>query len=240
MTNLDANLVTAFGLGLAGSSHCIGMCGGISTALGLNNTGHKLTRLLSYNTGRIASYCLLAALFGFLAGTLQSIFSPLTLLLRLVAALFLIAMGLYISGWWTGLSKLEHYGQTLWRPVSIIISGHSSGQRSALLMGLGWGLLPCGLIYSSLIWASTTAANPLSSALLMFSFGLGTLPAMLLLGTVGSSLQRFLRLASVKSFLGISIILMGCWSGGIAIYHNQAHQSDNNNSDAHSRHHHHH
>ena len=130
---------------------------------------------LAYHGGRIASYTALGAALGFAAGSID--IAGWTLALRYLAGILLIAMGLYIADWWRVLTWLERGGALLWRPVqrwsqSLLPLRHWY-QGAAL--GLCWGLMPCGLIYSSLAWAAT-AQDAGQSALMMLFFGLGTLP----------------------------------------------------------------
>ena len=94
-----AELLAALGIGLAGAGHCLGMCGGVSTALGLG--GANATVSWSYQGGRLLSYTLLGALAGLLAGSLD--FSAAGPTLRSLAGLLMIGMGLYIANWWHGI-----------------------------------------------------------------------------------------------------------------------------------------
>ena len=87
----------------------------------------------------------------------------------------------------------------------------TSGYRSkSLALGLLWGWLPCGLVYSTLILASANA-NPLESASVMLAFGLGTLPAMLTTGLLAAQLNNFIRHKQVRNLAAIMMIAMGLW-----------------------------
>jgi sulfite exporter TauE/SafE len=205
-----AELGSAFALGLAGAGHCLGMCGGIAAALQLG--GVKSTGMtLAYHAGRIASYTALGAALGFAAGSID--IAGWTLALRYLAGILLIAMGLYIADWWRVLSWLERGGAVLWRPVqrwsqSLLPLRHWY-QGAAL--GLCWGLMPCGLIYSSLAWAAT-AQEASQSALMMLFFGLGTLPAMLATSFGAGAAQTALRRKGLKLALALLLIASGCWT----------------------------
>ncbi|MFC6673598.1 sulfite exporter TauE/SafE family protein [Marinobacterium aestuariivivens] len=208
------SILTALMLGLLGGAHCIGMCGGISATIGLARQDSRtptIVLLLGYNGGRILSYALAGALLGGLgvlvAGSLA------TLLLRALAGLMLIAMGLYIGQWWKGLVHLERAGQHLWRHLRPLTSRLLPARTplQALLLGLVWGWLPCGLIYSTLIWASA-AASWNDSALLMFCFGIGTLPAMLTTGLAAAQLRRLLARRLTQQLAGGLIIGFGLYS----------------------------
>ena len=157
--------LAALGIGLAGAGHCLGMCGGIAAALNLGGDRGPATTL-AYHGGRLCSYAALGALLGAVAGSIN--FAQWTMILRYAAALLLIAMGLAIADWWRGIAWLERGGAVLWRPVQRL-AGRLLPPRhwfQGWLLGLGWGLMPCGLIYSALAWSATTR-NALDGALLM-------------------------------------------------------------------------
>ncbi len=129
--------------------------------------------LLAYNLGRILSYACAGLLIGLAGWAVAN--SPAAMFLRILAGLLLIAMGLYLAGWWSGLTRIESLGRGLWRhiqPVANRLLPVSNVPR-ALLLGALWGWLPCGLVYSTLLW-SASQGNALDSALLMLAFGLGT------------------------------------------------------------------
>ncbi len=214
---MQPELFAAFIAGLLGGLHCLGMCGGIAGALGaLPHTRLSPTRVqLSYSLGRLLSYSLAGALFGALGlvSAQTGAAFDLRLGLRVAANLMLIAMGLYISGWWLGLTRVEQLGQHLWRRLQPLAQGllpiRSYG--TALLVGMLWGWLPCGLVYSVLVW-SAASLDPLHGALLMLMFGLGTLPLMLAAGLMGQRLQGWLRLPALRWGAGSLLILLGLWN----------------------------
>ncbi len=235
---IDSAPLTAFGLGLAGAGHCLGMCGGIAAAL--NPSGDaRLATTLAYHAGRLLSYSTLGGLLGFAAGSID--FAAWTVALRYLAALLLVGMGLYITGWWRGMLLLERAGAHLWRPVQKLAAPLLPPRHpyQAGLLGLCWGMMPCGLIYSSLAWAAT-AQQPAVSALLMLCFGLGTLPAMLATSIGAQQLHRLLRSRGWRSALGILVILSGLWTAYIALAHgtHAGHQAEPQASPAAHQHHH--
>lgn len=215
----DPTYVSAFALGLAGSGHCLGMCGGIAAALNLG--GHRsLPVTLSYHTGRILSYTLLGGLLGLAAGSVS--IAAWTMTLRYLAGFLLIGMGLYVAGWWTGMQILERGGAKLWHPVQRYSSRWLPIRNplQGLALGLCWGLMPCGLIYSSLAW-SATAQDAQLSASLMFCFGLGTLPAMLAVSLGADKLQAFLRRRGLKVFIAVMLIASGVWTLYLVFAHGE-------------------
>ena len=210
-------LGSAFALGLAGAGHCLGMCGGIAAALQLGGArGSGMT--LAYHGGRITSYTLLGAALGFAAGSID--IAAWTMGLRYLAGILLVAMGLYIADWWRALQWLERGGAMLWRPVqrwsARLLPLRHWYQGAAL--GLCWGLMPCGLIYSSLAWAAT-AQDARLSALMMLFFGLGTLPAMLATSFGAGAVQSVLRRKGLKTILGVLLILSGLWTLYVILSH---------------------
>jgi len=210
---------TAFMLGLLGGVHCMGMCGGIMSAFSFavpeeqRSTRRLLPILLSSNIGRIFSYSIIGALMGGLAWLAQDRVQELGFVLRLLSGVMLIAMGLYLARWWLGLSYLEKAGSKLWQYIQPI------GQRlmpvtrprQALLLGALWGWLPCGLVYSAATWAAT-AADWQYSALIMLSFGLGTLPVMLVTGQFAQNLKQFVQSENSKRIAAVLIIVFGIWT----------------------------
>lgn len=215
MPELVAPLLSALILGLLGGGHCLGMCGGLMGALTLaippEQRARRLRLLLAYNLGRILSYAAAGLLIGLAGWAVAS--SPAATLLRVLAGLLLIAMGLYLAGWWSGLTRIEAVGRHLWRhlqPVASRLMPVSSLPR-ALLLGAVWGWLPCGLVYSTLLWASSQG-SPGESALLMLAFGLGTWPVLLATGMAAERLTALLRRRGVRVAGGLLVILFGIWT----------------------------
>lgn len=211
--------LAAFLVGLLGGVHCLGMCGGIVGALTFGLPPEQRNRpstlfpiLLAYNTGRIASYTLVGALAGGLGAALLAI-GELDVIkrgLQIIAALFMIALGLYLANIWHGLSRVEKLGRHIWKHIE------PYGRRllpintpaKALPMGFLWGWLPCGLVYSVVIWA-VSVGSVQQGALLLLAFGLGTLPNLLLMGAASSYLAKWTRNRWIKLGAGLLIIAMG-------------------------------
>ncbi|WP_439862138.1 sulfite exporter TauE/SafE family protein [Pseudomonas sp. MBLB4136] len=215
MLELAPLLLSALILGLLGGGHCLGMCGGLMGALTLaipaERRAQRFRLLLSYNLGRILSYSVAGLLLGLAGWALAS--SPAAIALRVLAALLLIAMGLYLGGWWSGLTRIEALGRGLWRHVQPLTRRFMpvDSTAKALMLGALWGWLPCGLVYSTLLWASSQG-NALDSAVLMLTFGLGTLPVLLATGMAAERVTALLRKQGVRAAGGVLVILFGLWT----------------------------
>lgn len=207
-------LISAFMLGLLGSGHCLGMCGGLMGALSLAARPGQRGRwplLLCYNLGRVLSYALAGLILGSLGLAVAE--TPAITALRTLAALLLIAMGLYLAGWWHGLTAVEALGRGLWRYLQPLARRFLPVRTllQAVALGSVWGWLPCGLVYSALLW-SAAQGNAFHSAALMLAFGLGTCPLMLATGLASQGLRRWLGQRGVRRAAGLLVLGFGLWS----------------------------
>lgn len=217
---VESLYLSAFLMGLLGGVHCAGMCGGIVSGLTLGIPRERresrallLPYLLSYNGGRILSYMAAGMIVALLGTTVEGLGGGMEIRrgFTLVAAIVMILLGLYLAGWWRGaILQIERAGSLLWRLIEPVarrfIPIHSSGQ--ALIAGLLWGWLPCGLVYTALIWA-LTAGTVVQGAMIMASFGIGTLPTLVGLGYFSSSLISRLQQQSVRTAAGIMVAGFG-------------------------------
>lgn len=216
---VEVTYLAAFLAGLLGGVHCVGMCGGIVGALSFGlpeqargRFSSLLPYLINYNLGRLISYTVAGALvggIGALATNLTTLHEA-KLVLLVIAGLFMVAMGLYLGGWWYGMARLEKAGGRVWRLLEPYARKLLPVQRpsQALVMGLVWGWLPCGMVYSALLW-SVSAGSALNGALLLLSFGLGTLPNLFAMGVVAGKLTTFLRRPPVMRLAGGLVVVMG-------------------------------
>lgn len=185
--------------------------GALTLAIPPEQRGRRLRLLLAYNLGRVLSYGCAGLLLGLAGWAVAS--SPAAQVLRVVAALLLIVMGLYLAGWWSGLTRIEALGRGLWRhiqPAASRLLPVSSLPR-ALLLGALWGWLPCGLVYSTLLWAASQG-NAGYSAALMLAFGLGTWPVLLATGLAAERINTLLKRRSVRVAGGVLVMLFGVWT----------------------------
>jgi sulfite exporter TauE/SafE len=229
MTGLS--LFPIFLIGLAGSVHCVGMCGGIVGALSVTSASLRplpvaivaratasfsafdsAVRVLAYNTGRIGSYALAGALAGGLAGGVRTL-SGLTLLQSVgywLANLMLVALGLYLMDVWRGLTRIEALGGAIWRHVQPLTRRVLPPDTPVKMLGAGflWGWLPCGMVYSMLMTAMLTGSAP-AGATVMMVFGLGTLPMLLALGLAGLRVRATLQRKPVRFASGMVVLAFG-------------------------------
>jgi len=224
MLNSEVTYLSAFLVGLLGGVHCVSMCGGIVGALSFgvsaDNARTPWSYLLAYNFARISSYTLAGMLMGGVSGLAGQLIEIHYWQqgLHLAAALFLLALGLYIAGWWRGLAKVERLGGHLWQRIEPLGRGLLPVRSSAhaFVLGLLWGWLPCGLVYSALIWA-IASGSAVDGGLLLLSFGLGTLPNLLAMGAFAMRLRTLVQRRWLRQLAGGLIIgfgLLSLWRVG--------------------------
>jgi sulfite exporter TauE/SafE len=210
---VDNAFLALFLVGLLGGGHCAGMCGGIVGALTLQSPqgGAAFGVHLAYNLGRIASYMLaglLVGAVGHFAGNMLSLQHG----LYFFASLMLIAMGLYLLGITQLLAPLERGGQAIWKRIQPATRKFMPvrGPAQALPLGLLWGWLPCGLVYSALATALASGSAG-QGALLMLAFGLGTLPNLLLAGLLLARFRRFAQARVTRVVSGLLVLGYGLY-----------------------------
>ena len=215
---MEIGYLGAFLMGLFGTLHCVGMCGSIMGVLTFSlpretrlHPGRLIGYLGYYNIGRVLSYTLAGSLAGaFGAGVLLTI-SPQYghSILLLLATFLMIAVGFYLAGWFPGLAYVERAGAPVWRKLEPL--GKKllpvKSPLQALLYGLIWGWLPCGLVYSALFIA-LGQGSALSGGVFMFLFGLGTLPSVMATGVFADQIMRFARNPRMRIIAGIALILL--------------------------------
>jgi sulfite exporter TauE/SafE len=223
-----------FAAGFAGSFHCIGMCGGFACAIGRDPHGHGATvlRHLLYNTGRLTTYCFLGVLAGALGQVLCTPQGMTVMLLSgsldaaqrilaIVAGLLMIGMALQLFGLLQGFRRLAiGFGSsTLAMSLRSLLTARD--RAAPLAFGVFNGFLPCPLVYAFAAEAASTA-GALPGVLVMASFGLGTFPAMLMMGGVGRALAPAWRQRGVW-LAGSYILLLGLVTLGRGILPFAAH-----------------
>jgi sulfite exporter TauE/SafE len=216
-------LFTAFFVGLLGSGHCFGMCGGIAAGLGslpASDENQEFTKpgassAFLFNFGRILSYAGLGLLSAWILANFGEVLNvpQWGMILRFMTAVMIFLIGLQFLFNWQTLAVIERAGSKIWKRVLPIAVKAASlpGGSGRLLLGLCWGLLPCGLVYSVLLTASA-AGSAVSGAVVMLAFGLGTLPSMLGMSLAAPALAAMLSDKWAKKLMGAALILLAVLS----------------------------
>ncbi len=213
---VEFSFLAVFLVGLLGGVHCLGMCGSIvgifTTQVPQNQARWPFH--LAYSSGRMASYAVAGALVGAVghAGLLMRDAVPVQHLLFALSSLMLIALGLYLAGVWGAVRRIEQLGGGLWKrlqPYTIKLLPVNTVPR-ALGLGVLWGWLPCGLVYSVLITA-LASGSAMQGALIMLAFGLGTLPNLLAIGLFWESIKGWVQSSRVRLAAGSLVVLFGVY-----------------------------
>jgi sulfite exporter TauE/SafE len=207
--------------GLAGGfGHCINMCGPVVGVLSVGETRKGILHLLLYNLGRITTYTILGAMVG-LSGSflvLTASIEHLQKAIMIIAGLSIILMGLSTAEWLPLPSSTKNCkpGSSLMQKIMALFKAPRS-IGSYYPMGIVLGFLPCGLTYTALLAAARAAmeaenafAGMLQGALMMLLFGIGTAPALILVGKVVNTISNKAR----KWFYRVASLIMiatGVW-----------------------------
>ncbi len=213
---MTESLLLAFSMGLLGSVHCMGMCGGLVSSLSMSRKNIWWLGLATYQAGRLTSYVVLGLVSGLLGQTLVQVgnFSLAQKILTVVAGAVIIVFGLNLAGWlpdplvrWTRLV-------TGWIGFGKIIRSVSA--RASVIgwygLGLANGLLPCGLVYAALGLAMASAV-PAMAALMMLAFGLGTVPMMMFVPALIRKISPQRR-GQILRLVGVMVVLVGILTVG--------------------------
>lgn len=209
------DLLAGLLMGLAGSGHCLAMCGGLAASMGMNQSP---ARLLLYNMGRIFSYTIAGALIGGAVFSIAQFNQDILIWLRAVAGLVMILLALYILRIHQSLLWLEKAGSYLWtfiQPLTKKLDRNGHGGH-IFAAGMVWGWLPCGLVYSALT-VSALSGHPGSSAIVMLMFGVGTLPSMYLAGLFSRQLNQFLSSGGFRWIAALLLVIYGLATIFIAV-----------------------
>ena len=212
----ELSILSVFLVGWLGGVHCVGMCGGIVTALSFATPNAKpsVAMLLAYNTGRLLSYALAGAIAGAVGAStlLLNDFLPVSRGLYIFANIILILLGLYLAGLSRAVLVLENLGGTVWAGLQPLMKRLMPVRSvpQAVLVGMVWGWLPCGLVYSVLI-SALASGNAGHGALLMLAFGLGTVPNLLAMGLFAQQLRAWTRRRMVRLSAGLLVVAFGVW-----------------------------
>jgi len=207
---LPSALLLMLSMGFMGSLHCIGMCGGLVSAVSMSRKQVWWSGLLVYQIGRVSTYAMLGLLVGLSGAALSALGGDqLQRLLALFAGLLMIAFAMNLAGWLP--DPLQRLGAWASRKTGLaqLAMRVSKDARPGgwFVLGLVNGLLPCGLVYAALSLA-LASGNAAHATLMMITFGLGTAPAMMLIPSALRGMTPTQRSISLR-IAAILIILLG-------------------------------
>ncbi len=201
-----------FVAGVLGSMHCLGMCGGFPIAISSVQKKCRVGKVSShllYNFGRTFTYTFFGMLVGYLGLRVEKLGAVISgqVILSTLAGILMIYLGLQIAGLIReknvpGFTPIYNLLKKIM--ATFLKHGQSSG---SFYLGIFNGFLPCPLVYGFLL-AATAAGSPLKGALIMLSFGLGTIPAMFLLGGLGELITPRFK-ARLSRVPGYFVVIFG-------------------------------
>lgn len=202
-------------LGLASSLHCAAMCGGIASGVAFlfdpKNPGERLRVLMSAQFGRIAAYVGAGAILGGAGAGLYLAFDHAAAyrLLQWAGAVTLMWIGLSVAGLLPSLAVIDRHVAVLSEKFSTVLARFRrfpvTGPFAA---GLGWGTIPCPMVYAALFTAILTG-SALGGATLMTGFGLGTLPAVTATAFGVTALTKVEARGLARGAIGLAIAVLG-------------------------------
>lgn len=201
-------LWTALILGLAGSFHCIGMCGPIAFMIPVDRSSKSklFFQIFLYHFGRLLSYSIIGLLFGFigkglyLAGFQQRLS---ILMGAIMIALIIIPVSVF---------NKFNFSKPLYKIIGKVkqklgVYLHKKSNKAIFSIGFFNGFLPCGLVYMALI-GSISTGNAFQGAFYMTLFGVGTIPMM----TAAVLLGNFVNLAirtKIQKVIPVLVVIIG-------------------------------
>ena len=208
--NYDITFFTLFLLGFFGGTHCVGMCGGLSSAFALQLPPHlnRLGLIVLLNLGRISSYVLIGLIVG-LVGQIGISLDDTRWLqngLYVAANILLLLLGLYLAGLSTAATQIERIGRPIWKRLNPILNRLLPIKSVPACFGVGmlWGWLPCGLVYSASLYA-LGSGSAVQGGLYMLAFALGTLPNLLAMGIFAAQLKTLLQRRAIRLCAGLLV-----------------------------------
>lgn len=212
----NISFFTAFLFGFLGSVHCVGMCGGIITAISLKTLDDKkyfYFYQFIYNIGRIFSYGLIGIFvgsFGFFFFDLFSI--DVKFLFRFFFPVWTIYLGFYFLGFFKNFfsyfEKISYDFFIFLNKKKIVKVFFIKSPFKEFFIGLIWGNMPCGLVYSALS-LTFVSGSILKSFFLMIFFGLGTMPSLMFTGIFYSKIFFYKKKKFFIKLIGFFTILTG-------------------------------
>ncbi len=220
-------LSAALFTGLLGSTHCALMCGGIATAIPAQLNTNPFRNALVLNVSRVLAYALAGLVVGSIStGFIQLLpIETLSIMARAAVGIVLLLVAVRLLDTKAKFAWLNKPNQWLWRLIQPLQNHLPKNPGLRMLsQGFLWGFLPCGLSGTMLI-AAWLSASPLQASLIMFSFGLGTMPAMTALSWSGVRLSSVLmkpqnRVMGSVAIAGAGLVtLLAPWLSAIPMLH---------------------
>lgn len=214
--NQEITFLTLFLLGFFGGTHCVGMCGGLSSAFALQLPPHlnRIGLIVLLNLGRISSYVVIGLLVGLVGQVGISLDDTRAVQngLYIATNILLLLLGLYLAGISTAATKIEGIGKPIWKRLNPLLNKLLPIKSVPACFGVGvlWGWLPCGLVYSASLYA-LGSGNALHGGLYMLAFALGTLPNLLAMGIFAAQLKTFLQKRMVRLCAGLLVAGWAIW-----------------------------
>jgi sulfite exporter TauE/SafE len=198
-----------FLMGLIGSVHCIGMCGPLVMAIPISHQSNlqKWVSIFLYHFGKISSYAVLGVLLGLFGSSLPlfGVQENLSIVMGSIMLLYVLYVFVLKWNWSPSFFKSNILYTIIIKKMGALFKSKNRG--SFYLIGFLNGLLPCGMVYLALTSALATQ-SVLQGAAIMAFFGLGTMPALIMLAIAGQYMGRTVR-TKLQSLLPVFIFSMG-------------------------------
>lgn len=200
MGSLPSMLLWMFIMGFMGSLHCVGMCGGLVTAISMSAKKTWWLGLLIYQLGRISTYAMLGLILGFTGLALHDFGGDLIQgLITILAGSLMVIFALNLGGWLP--DPVRRLSAWVTRKTGLMQLANSLAKHARLrgwyALGLVNGLLPCGLVYAALAM-SLASGNAIHASFMMACFGLGTIPAMMFVPSIMQKMSPLFRLNTLR------------------------------------------
>ena len=202
-------IISIFLMGIVGSIHCVGMCGGFALAIAQRSGNQRdfLIRQVFYYLGKTTTYMLMGGVAGGLGHVVVGAFGGPQEILSIALGAVLILVGLGLLGWFKGPRFTTSLAR--WKPLSNAMGRLMKEKNRPATFGLGVlnGFLPCGLVYGALAIA-VVSERALAGALYMGVFGLATIPALFALASLGALMKPVWR-HRLNQVSGLIVMLAG-------------------------------
>lgn len=222
------SILTALSIGLLGNFHCVGMCSGIITILSLSLSKENKKKIniyqIYYNIGRLIGYILIN-IIAFSIGIIiiKTLNINNLIFLKLISGITLIMIALYTLNILNSVKQIEKLGFKIWNNIQKHIKSFLPIKNpiQAIIIGIIWSHVPCGLVYSTVLW-SISSGSIIKSIIFIFFFGLGTLPSMISIGLLPNKI-KIINLKELKLVIGTTLFILGIYNIYIYLTSNNCH-----------------